>query len=134
MTEVSPELKYTFEHSPFPTFLGFRLLEVRHGYAKAAVRLQPHHANFIGTPDGALIMSLADYAAAVASSTLGRGVGIQFSINMIGTTAIGGELIAECRIVHPGRTIQVGEVTVTDDKGRLIARASGTSLSRPGKA
>ncbi|MEW6142576.1 MAG: PaaI family thioesterase [Chloroflexota bacterium] len=133
MTEVSPELKHTFEHSPFPTFLGFRLLEVCQGYAKASVKLQPHHANFIGTPDGALIMSLADYTTAVASSTLGYGVGIQFSINMIGTTQIGSELTAECKIVHPGKTIQVGEVTVTDDKGKLIARATGTSLSRPGK-
>ncbi|MCX8125926.1 MAG: PaaI family thioesterase [Dehalococcoidia bacterium] len=134
MNEVSPELKEELEHSPFPTFLGFRLLEVRRGYARASVKLQAHHANFIGTADGALIMSLADYVAAVASRTLGRSVGIQFSINMLRPASIGSELFAECRIVHPGRTVQVGDVTVTDDRGRTIARATGTSLSQPDRA
>jgi acyl-CoA thioesterase len=131
MAEVPPELRARFEQAPFPNHCGFRLIEVREGYAKAGVKLRPYHSNFIGTPDGAVIMSLADYASAVAASTYAQqGVGIQFSFNIVGNTTLDGELFAEAKVVHAGRTVKVAETIVTDATGKLIARATGTSLMR----
>ena len=39
-----------------------------------------------------------------------------------------GEIIAEAKIVHKGKTTAVGEVEVRDDKSRLVATASATYL------
>jgi len=134
MTEITPGMRASFEKSPFPSLLGFRLLELKEGYSKVAVTLRPEYANFNGTPDGALITALADYASATSCSTLGRVMaGIQFSINLVGTPSMQGELVAESRTVHPGRTIVVTEIMVRDGNGKLIAMATGTAITRPPK-
>ena len=132
MTDVSPELRAKFESTPFAKHIGVRILDVAVGYARLAVRLEPKHANFLGGPHGALIASIADCALAVACNTFGREyVGIALSMVFTGTASMQGELFAEARTFHPGRTTNVTEITVTDEKGKLIARATGTSLARP---
>ena len=51
-------------------------------------------------------------------------VGESFGLAVSG----GGDLIAECRIIHRGKRTLVGEFEVTDPTGRLIARGIGTNL------
>lgn len=131
MAEISPELRSAMENAPFPRLLGFRLLELATGYARAAVTLRPELANFLGSTDGALITSLADYAHACAANTLGLRVGMQANINYISGVGLKGELIAEAKTVHAGRTVALTEITVTDANGKLIAKATGTALARP---
>lgn len=132
MSNINPELRAKFENAPFTKYIGVRILDVAEGYARLAVKLEPKHANFLGTPHGALIASLADCALAVACNTYGREyVGIAFNVVFTGTASLEGELFAEARTFHPGRTTNVTEITVTDERGKLIARATGTSLARP---
>ena len=77
-------------------------------------------------------MSLADYVFSAAVNILGQTrVAVQFNINCVATATPEGELIAEARTVHAGKTIAVTEVSVTDATGRLIAKATGTAISRP---
>lgn len=132
MAPISPELKTALANAPYPRLLGFRLLELSEGYAKLAVTIRPDHANFQGSVDGALVSSLADCAHACACNTLGQPrVGLQYNINFISGVGLKGELIAEAKTVHPGRTVSLTEITVTDSTGKLVARASATALARP---
>ena len=133
MAQISPELRKALENAPFPRLLGFRLLDLSEGHAKLAVTIRPDHANFQGGTDGALISSLADCAHACACNTLGQPrVGLQYSINFISGIGLKGELVAEAKTVHAGRTVSLTEITVTDSAtGKLIARASATALARP---
>lgn len=132
MPNITPELRATLENAPYPRRLGCRLLELAEGYAKTAVTIRPEHASFLGATDGSLAMSLADYAFASAVNTLGQTrVAVQFNINFVATAPPEGELIAEARTVHAGKTIAVTEVSITDATGRLIAKATGTAISRP---
>ena len=41
-----------------------------------------------------------------------------------------GELVAEGKITHKGRTVAVGEVTVSGGNGVLVARGLGTWMVR----
>jgi acyl-CoA thioesterase len=41
---------------------------------------------------------------------------------------VGDELTAECRVLKSGRRIGVSEMTVTDQTGKLIAKATGTTV------
>ena len=52
-------------------------------------------------------------------------VTVELKINFI-ARAREGELIAEGRISHKGRTLAVGDMTATDGKATLIARGIGT--------
>ena len=47
---------------------------------------------------------------------------------MISGALVEDELIAECRVIKSGRRIGVSEMTVTDQKGKLIAKATGTTV------
>ena len=132
MAHITAELRAAMENAPYPRLLGFRLLELSEGYARVSVTLRPEHANFLGTTDGALIMSLAAIASAFACNTLGQTrMGIQSNVNIISSAALKGELLAEAKTVHSGKTIALTEMTVTDDSGRTIARATNTAITRP---
>ncbi|MFC2002595.1 PaaI family thioesterase [Chloroflexota bacterium] len=132
MPNITPELKASLENAPYPHLLGFRLLELSEGYARVSVTIRPEHANFQGTPDGAFVMSLADYASACACNTLGQTrVGAQFNIHFIAAVPLESELTAEARTVHAGRTMALTEASVTDANGRIIAKASGTAITKP---
>lgn len=131
MAEISGKLRDSMANAPFPRLLGFRLLELAEGYARTAVILRPDHANFLGGVDGGLIAALGDYACACACSTLGKAVGLQGDIHWLAAPSLTGELFAEARTVHAGRTISLTEVTVTDSSGKLIAKYSGTAFARP---
>ena len=132
MPNITPELRASLENAPYPNLLGCRLLELAEGYAKTAVTIRPEHANFLGATDGCLAMSLADYAFASAVNTLGQTrIAVQFNINYVATAPSKGELMAEARTVSAGKTIAVMEISVTDATGGIIAKATGTAITRP---
>jgi acyl-CoA thioesterase len=131
MNTVTEELRQPMENSPYGRRLGFRLLELTRGYAKVAVTLGPEHSNFLGMIDGGLVMSLADYAFACSCNTFGQvRVAAQFSTNFISAPVLMGELIAEGRTIHAGRTIALTEITIMEATGRLIAKATGIAITK----
>ena len=130
MSLITPELRTAMENAPYPRLLGFQLLELAEGYARVSVTLRPECANFMGITDGGLVLSLADNAFACSCNTLGQTrVAAQFSINFISSPFLGSELVAEAKTVHDGKTMAITEVSVTDDRGRTIARATGTAIT-----
>ena len=111
--------------------VGCRLLEVDTGYARVSVTPDESQTNFMGTVDGGLVMSLADYAFACACNTYGdRRVAAHFSTNIIGAPELGAKMIAEAHTVHAGRRMAVTEITVRQGE-RLVARCTGTAITLP---
>jgi acyl-coenzyme A thioesterase PaaI-like protein len=43
-----------------------------------------------------------------------------------------GELVAEARTLHHGKSLSLTEIMVTDPRGKLVARATGTAMAPPG--
>ncbi len=131
MAHIAAQLRDSMEKSPYGRFLGFRLLELSEGYAKVSVAYSVEHTNFLGLIDGGLLMSLADYAFACSCNTFGQTrVAAQFSTNFISAPVAKGELLAEARTIHAGKTIALTEITVTDARGRVIAKATGTAITK----
>ena len=132
MAHITAELRDALENSPYARLLGFRLLELSEGYAKVSVTLCPDHANFLGTTNGGLIMSLADYAFGCSANTFVQArIAVQFNTHFISIPALQGDLLAEARTIHAGRTVMLTEISVTDTSGRLIAKATGTAITKP---
>jgi len=114
---------------PIASFLDMRLLELSEGYARVAMKLKPEYGNFNGMVFGGIIMSLADQAFAYATnSVISPNVASQFNIHFIAGAAVDDELTAECRVTKSGRRVCISEMTVTNQEGKLIAKATGTTI------
>ncbi len=127
--DLIAKLKAGAADEPIADFLGMRLVELSPGFAKITMKLKPEHLNFNGMVFGGIVMSIADQAFAYGTnSVISPSIATQFNIHLISGASPGDELIAECRVVKSGRRIGVSEMTVTDQAGKLIARATGTTV------
>jgi acyl-CoA thioesterase len=123
------ELKAKEAGEPVAAFLGMKLVELSPGHARVAMKLKPEHLNFNGMIFGGIVMAIADQAFAYGTNSLVTpSIATQFNIHLISGAGVGDELTAECRVVKSGRRIGVSEMTVTNQEGKLIAKATGTTV------
>jgi len=122
-------LKAKEKEEPIASFLKMKLVELKPGYAKITMKVLPEHLNFNGMVFGGIIMSLADQAFAYGINSLVMpSVATEFNIQLIAGAAVGDVLTAECRPLKSGRRIGFSEMTVTNQDGKLIAKATGTTV------
>ncbi|MBN1162041.1 MAG: PaaI family thioesterase [Dehalococcoidales bacterium] len=123
------ELKAKEASEPVADFLKMKLTELTPGYSKVVMKLGPEHLNFNGMVFGGIVMAIADQAFAYATNSLVTpSIATQFNIHLISGAGVGDELTAECRVIKSGRRIGVSEMTVTNQDGKLIAKATGTTV------
>ena len=123
------ELRAKEAKEPIARFLKMRLVELSPGYAKVAMKVRPEYLNFNGLIFGGIIVAVADQAFAYATNSLIQpSIASQFNIHFIAGPGVNDELMAECRVVKSGRRVGISEMTVTNQEGRLIAKATGTTI------
>jgi len=129
ISDYTAELRAKEKNDRIAAFLGMRLLELSPGYAKVAMKLKPEYQNSIGLIFGGIIMAVADQAFAYASNSLAHpSLASQFNTHFIAAPKVDDELYAECRVLVSGRRVGISEVVVTNQEGKLIARATGTTI------
>ena len=80
-------------------------------------------------PTIAISMAVADQAFGYAVNSIRRpNVASQFNIHFIAPARAGDELTAEGKVVRSGRRVSIAEMTVTNQEGKLIAKATGTTI------
>ncbi len=116
---------------PIGELLGFRVEEVAGGRAVGSMRAGPQHANPMGTLHGGVLCDLADAAMGMAFvSTLAPDESfttIALSINFF-RPVWQADLRAEGRVVNRGKNVGYVECDVTDQDGKLIAKATSTCV------
>jgi acyl-CoA thioesterase len=109
----------------FAAHNGMTIVEVREGYARAEMELQPFHLNGAGTVHGGALFTLADFAFAAASNSRGQlALSINSSISIF-KGARAGKLIAEAREVSHAPKLAGFAVDVRNAAGELLASFSG---------
>ena len=127
--KVLAELKAKVEQDPVSRFFDIKLVELATGRAKVTMKMRPEYRNFNDFTFGGIIMCVADQAFACATNSMGRpSVATQFNIHFIAGPDQEDELTAECNVVRKGRRVDIAEITVTNKAGKLIAKASGTTI------
>jgi len=123
------DLKEKFQKEHFAKAWGMQLLELSPGYAKFSMKLKPEYQNFNGLTFGGIIMSIADMAFAYCVNSVNRpSVAINFDTQFVAAPKPDDELIAEGRVIKTGRRLSIAEMTVTNQEGKLIAKATGTTI------
>jgi acyl-CoA thioesterase len=123
------ELRTQARDEPIASFLNMQLLELSPGYARVSIKVTPEHLNFNNFIFGGIVMAVADQAFGYAVNSVRRpNVASQFNIHFIAAAKVGDDLIAEGRVVKSGRKVSIAEMTVTNQEGKLIAKATGTTV------
>ena len=105
---------------PIGALIGMRLVAVETGRARFELDADARHHNPMGTLHGGILCDIADGAMGMAyASTLEEGDT--------------GHLVAEGVVVQRGRTVGLAECSVTDERGRLVAKATSTCLTLRGE-
>ena len=122
--------------APMALLIGLRLVTIEPGRARFELDADHRHHNPMGTLHGGILCDIADSAMGMAyASTLGEGESfttLELTINFLRPVR-SAHLIAEGTIVQQGRTAGMTECSVTDENGRLIAKATSTCLTLRGE-
>jgi uncharacterized protein (TIGR00369 family) len=116
---------------PIGRLLGFVLREIEPGRAVFEMETDERHHNPMGTLHGGIYCDLADAAMGYAyAATLGEGetfTTVELKINFFRPVQRG-KLTAEARVIKNGSALGFVECDVTDQAGKLVARASSTCM------
>lgn len=119
---VPAELMERLQSDPWARAMGVEYLELRRGYCRVALTLQPHMVNHLGSPHGGVVFSLADAAFSAACNSHGEpAVALSMTIEFISAPPPGARLVAEGRERRQGRRAGFYEVAVTSDAGAVVA-------------
>ena len=120
------------EHSsPFASLLEMAPGISEDGRGSAHMDIKQMHLQAAGAVQGGIIVTLADFAFHRAVASLiepGQlAVTVELKMNFI-AAARQGKLTASASIVNRGRRLLVGDMEVTGDDGKRIARGLGTYI------
>jgi uncharacterized protein (TIGR00369 family) len=121
---------------PVARLIGFEAKEIADGRAIVTLAAGQQHANPMGTLHGGILCDIADAAMGMAfASTLEPGESfttIELKINFF-RPVWEARLRAEGKMVRRGSTIGYIECEITDEGGRLVAKASSTCMALRGE-
>ncbi|MDR0536912.1 MAG: PaaI family thioesterase [Tannerellaceae bacterium] len=124
--EIKPTIDEFFKGDRFALAAGVELLEVRHGYAKARMKITDAHFNAGNVCQGGAIFTLADLVFAVAVNSHAK---LTFSITSSITfykSESQGYLFAEAVETMDKQRLAHCEVDITNEEGEKIASFIGT--------
>jgi uncharacterized protein (TIGR00369 family) len=108
------------------------MTQAERGRALIELETSDRHHNPMGTVHGGIITDIADAAMGMAyARTLAEGESfttVELKVNFLKQVREG-KLRAEGRVVNGGRTLGLVECDVTDEVGRLVARASSACMT-----
>ena len=116
---------------PIGRFLGLVLKSIEPGHAIFEMEVDQRHHNPMGTLHGGIFCDLADAAMGYAfAASLSEGESfttVELKINFFRPVRQG-KLTAEARVVKAGGTLGYVECDVTDQTGKLAAKAASTCM------
>ena len=121
---------------PIARLIGFEAKEIGDGRAVVTLTAGPQHANPMGTLHGGVLCDIADAAMGMAfASTLAPEESfttVELKINFF-RPVWEARLKADGQVLRRCRNLGYVECNITDEGGRLIAKASSTCLALRGK-
>jgi uncharacterized protein (TIGR00369 family) len=112
--------------------IGFRMTEFAPDRTVMEFVAGPRHANPMGTLHGGILCDVADAAMGTAwASRLEENetfTTVEMKINFF-RPVWSGTLVAEAKVVRRGKTLGYLECEITDDAGRLVAKAASTCMT-----
>lgn len=145
MTTAPESFQWTIEWanqhpSPVAKMLGFKVTAISPGRVTTEMDYHPGYLELVGIYNSGVLVSLADYAFVLAARTVTDPqltfepdlypLVVQLSVNLVHGTGHG-RVTAEAKVIHHGRTTQVVETELRDEKGRLLGKVNSAHVTVP---
>jgi uncharacterized protein (TIGR00369 family) len=132
MTSALEKARQYEKRIKFIEYLGVKTTALDDGHARVELELKPEFTNSFGTAHGGVIMTLLDVALCQAARTQHPDAPGILTIDMATSFIAGGvgRLVADGRVLKPGRTTIFAEAEVRNADGTLVAKAIGTVRAR----
>lgn len=127
-------VQYRNERNPFSVDAGVEIIEIKEGYAKAVLRVDERKVNPIGSVHGGCLFTLADTTAGSAATSHGVWMTtLDADIHFMRPALHQKTLYAEANEIKRGANISLYSVSITDEEGAELVRATFTfaSLHKP---
>jgi acyl-CoA thioesterase len=123
--------RFMSDRDQFARHLGIELLELRPGYSRVRVSLEPYMVNGLGLAHGAVIFAVADFAFAAACNSYGTvAVALSMDVHFISSPGPGALLFGEAKEIRRGRRTGLYHLAVRDEQGNLIADLHGMAYRK----
>ena len=124
-------LKGESKPPPIMSTIGMRLVGLGEGTATLAMKADRRFHNPMGTIHGGVMTDLADACMGIATMTMllddESFTTLELKMNFI-RPVIEGELTADAKVVHRGKTVAMTEVVVKNRDGKDVARGTATQM------
>ena len=140
MSELQLNPRYTeavailVNESPYFSLLSMKIKDLQWGTCLMEVELAEKHLQPFGNVHGGAIASLVDataFGAVFPQVERGKGLTtVEMKLNYLAPVQKG-KLVAQGRCIKMGRTLALGEASVTNGEGTLIAHGTVTMMVVP---
>ncbi len=122
-------LRQMGEKEPIAAFLESTILELCPGYARVSMKMKREYLNMNGMVFGGMVMAVADHAFGLAVNTIAHpSIASQFNVYLMSRVEADDTLTAECRMIKNGKRLGISEISVTNQRGDVVAKATGTTI------
>jgi uncharacterized protein (TIGR00369 family) len=134
LSQVKPEDIDEFAVGSFPADLGIEALDIEDDYARGRIQVGPRHLHPGGFVHGGVWTALGDTVAAWATfRAIPPGwdfTTIELKLNVFSAGRNGDEIVAEARVLHPGRSTVVVEVRINRIRDGVSKLAANLVVSQ----
>lgn len=128
MTDIN-EIRKFFENDRYATENGMVIDSVGDKTAICSLTVDKRHMNAVGNVMGGVYFTLADFTFAVATNHDEPGIVSLSSTITFNAIARGEKIICEAKQIKWGKTTCVYEMSLTDEKGNLLATVLTTGYN-----
>ncbi|HNU71904.1 MAG TPA: PaaI family thioesterase [Thermodesulfobacteriota bacterium] len=126
-------IRYLFKQDKFANHVGIELVDISPGQATSTLTIQHYHLNGVGTVQGGVLFTLADFTLAAAANTHGNvALVINGDIAFLKPVS-SGTLTAHAEEAGSTRRLATYRVSITDDSGDMVAVVQGTAYRKKEK-
>ncbi len=112
--------------APFARHMGVEIVRIEADRVECSLELRPEHLNSMGRGHGAAVYALIDHTFAIATNMVHDATGQSTTVTFYRPAS--GMLRAVCVPVNRSRTLEMYDVRVYSQEGKLIASAVCTSF------
>lgn len=130
-SDIFTKILELYQHNSYAHLTGIKILAMGPGKLIAEMVVEEHNSNMAGTLHGGATATLLDVCMGMACFTKGVTVVTgNINVSYLAAGKAGDKIIAVGQVIRAGKTAFFAEASLEDEKGRIIAKGTGTFFSK----